>query len=83
MNDEQTYRLRAWREAGGKPGPRRTPGEKAAANPRSLRLAITAKCWDCVGGDADPGARIRIRECSVLACSLRPVRPYQGKDSDE
>lgn len=30
------------------------PIEKAKANPTSLRMAINAKCWDCVGAGCDP-----------------------------
>lgn len=55
------------------------PIEKARRKPTSLRLAITAKCWDCVGGDADPLTRRRIRECSCAGCPLHPVRPFQAK----
>jgi hypothetical protein len=54
------------------------PIEKARRNPKSLRLAITAKCWDCVGAGADPRPRANIRDCGVKACSLYPVRPFQG-----
>jgi hypothetical protein len=69
--------LREWRESGGQIGPRRDPIEKAAANPTSLRLAINAKCYDCVGQDADPAWQRRVRECDCQACSLLAVRPYQ------
>ena len=51
------------------------PIEKAKANPKSLRLAINGKCWDCQSGD--PGTRERIRDCWATDCSLHPVRPYQ------
>ena len=54
------------------------PMEKAARRPTSLRLAINAKCYDCMGRDGDPNWRKRISECSVRSCSLRPVRPYQA-----
>ena len=53
------------------------PIAKARAKPASLRLAITAKCWDCIGGDADPCPRWRIGNCAVTACPLHPQRPYQ------
>lgn len=61
----------------GRATPRLDPVAKAKTKPKSLRLAVTAKCWDCVGGDADPGPRQRIRECGVRRCPLHPVRPYQ------
>ena len=53
------------------------PVEKARRNPKSLRLAIDGKCWDCVGGDADPGPRQRVRDCNIKLCTLWPVRPWQ------
>ena len=53
------------------------PLEKAQAKPQSLRLAINAKCWDCIGGDADPCPRWRIGNCMVSRCPLHPQRPYQ------
>jgi hypothetical protein len=58
---------------------RKNPLEKAAAKPTSLRLAITAKCYDCVGQDADPGWHGRIRDCLCPKCPLHPVRPYQQR----
>lgn len=61
------------------------PIEKARRNPKSLRLAVNAKCWDCIGAGHDPNPRGAIRECTILDCSLYPVRPYQrgdGGDSD-
>lgn len=69
----------AARRAAGDPVVRLDPAERARLNPRSLRLAVTAKCWDCVGGDADPNPRGRIRECSVTRCALHSTRPYQAK----
>jgi hypothetical protein len=70
--------LKAWREAGGVAGPRLDPIQKAAANPKSLRLAITAKCWECMGGGLDPGTREAIRSCTSPACPLYPLRPFQS-----
>lgn len=42
----------------------RDPIEHARDDPKSLRKAINAKCWDCVGADADGAdvARENIRE---------------------
>lgn len=66
---------------------RLNPIDKAKANPTSLRLAITAKCYDCEGQDADPGVRQRIGTCGIKTCPLWPVRPWQrlaaGEDDDE
>ena len=71
-------RLRLWRESGGVSGPRRTPIEKLADNPASLRMAVTAKCYDCIGQDADPAWRWRIGNCGCPACPLFAVRPHQS-----
>jgi hypothetical protein len=65
---------------------RKNPLEKAAAKPTSLRLAISAKCYECVGQDSDPGWHGRIRDCLCPTCPLYPVRPYQqraGVDDEE
>lgn len=74
--------MRARREAG-ETITRRNPLEKAAGKPTSLRLAVSAKCFDCVGRECDPGWRDRIRTCTVARCPLHPVRPYQRDDADE
>jgi hypothetical protein len=67
-----------------KPVERLDPIEKARRNPKSRALAIVAKCWDCVGADADPGTRDRIRTCTSRAtCPLWPLRPYQTGDDDD
>lgn len=75
--------LKAWRESGGQVGPRLNPIERLAINPTSLRLAITAKCYDCMGRDADPGFHRRIRECGCATCPLHAVRPYQRAEGDQ
>ena len=61
---------------------RLSPAEKAAKRPTSLRLAINAKCYDCVGADADPGPKARVRDCAIKTCSLHPVRPWQKSDEE-
>lgn len=53
------------------------PIEKHLRSPSSLRLAINAKCFDCVGRDGDPNWRGRVSECSCTHCPLHSVRPYQ------
>ena len=76
--------LKAWRESGGHTGPRLNPIQRAAANPTSLRLAIRAKCYDCVGQDADPNWQRRVGTCGCTSCPLHAVRPYRrGADHDE
>ncbi len=51
---------------------RLTPAEKARANPKSLRLAINAKCYDCTCDD-----KAAVKHCEITDCSLWPVRPWQ------
>ena len=53
------------------------PLEKLRQNPTSLRAAINAKCWDCVGMDSDPAPKWRIGNCHMSDCGLFAVRPYQ------
>jgi hypothetical protein len=67
------------RRLAGETFPRLDPIAKAAANPRNRKLAIAAKCWDCIGAGADPNPRGAIRECPSENCPLWPVRPYQRK----
>lgn len=57
--------------------------ERALAHPTSKRFAIHARCAQCESGDEDPGWRDRVRGCSVKACSLNTVRPYQPDESAE
>lgn len=54
------------------------PIEKAGRDPKSLRLAINGKCWDCVGQDADPYPKQRVRDCPMIDCTLWPVRPWKN-----
>ena len=56
---------------------KKNPIEKSRDNPRSLRLAINAKCYDCIGQDADPNWRNSIRECTCYDCPLYNVRKYK------
>ena len=50
-----------------------SPSEKAAKNPKSLRLAINAKCWDCVCFQ-----KREVTLCEMTDCSLWPLRPWQN-----
>lgn len=59
------------------------PIEKARRNPKSLRLAINGKCWDCIGAGNDPNPRGAIRDCVIRDCTLHPVRPYQRGDTED
>jgi hypothetical protein len=75
-------RMRELRAAGWKPV-HRNPVEQAEANPNSLKAAVKAFCWTCVGADADPGAKFRVRDCSVTKCSLHAHRPWQAVKGGE
>ncbi|MEX3984034.1 hypothetical protein AB4Y45_34155 [Paraburkholderia sp. EG287A] len=70
-------RMRELREQGWKPV-HRNPVEQAQANPKSVKAAVKAFCWECVGADADPGAKFRVRDCTVTRCALHPHRPWQN-----
>jgi len=59
------------------------PIEKAKRNPKSLRMAINGKCWDCCGAGVDPETRKTIGECTVYHCPLWTLRPYQKKNEGE
>jgi hypothetical protein len=56
---------------------RLNPLEKAKENPKSLRSAVNAKCFECEGEGVDPGWRGRIKGCIIPDCPLHPVRPYR------
>ena len=57
----------------------KTPIENAKDKPTSLRLAINAKCFDCIGCGFDPKPAEAIRSCEIEDCSLWLVRPYRNK----
>lgn len=70
-------KVRELRENGWKPV-YKNPVEQAKANPNSAKAAIKAFCWICVGADADPGAKFRVRDCAVGSkCPLFAHRPWQ------
>lgn len=65
-----------------------SPLEKWVRNPKSLRMAINAHCWQCVGGSNSSEGRIltmrEIRDCRSEVCPLNTVRPYQNaEETDE
>ena len=74
--DKARLAAQAIRDAGGTVR-RLTPRERLERNPRSLRASINVVCWDCEGGDADPGVRKRIGSCTIKSCGNWPNRPYQ------
>lgn len=81
MNDSAKTGLEAYREAV-KSGlievVQLSPVEKLAKNPKSLRLAINAMCYQCMGGYKN-----EIKGCTATGCALYNVRPYRGKDVEE
>lgn len=46
-----------------------------------IAATIKAICFECVGEDADPGPKQRVRDCEIMKCPLRPVRPWQDVKS--
>lgn len=58
----------------------RNPEEKYRdAEKKTRKLAIYAKCYDCVGGDADPAYQWRIGNCIIPGCALYRFRPFQDR----
>lgn len=51
--------------------------EKWEENKTSLRKAVSAQCYMCMGGDDGDNVIKEIRECSSYSCTLREVRPYK------
>ncbi|MDE2468840.1 MAG: hypothetical protein KGL35_08870 [Bradyrhizobium sp.] len=50
----------------------------AAAKGKSLKDLIQGICFECVGAGADPNPKILVRDCAILNCPLRAVRPWQN-----
>ena len=61
----------------------RNPLQKLDDNPKSLRRAVNAKCFDCEGQDADPCWKWRVGNCTCPSCPLFSVRPYQNMEGRE
>jgi hypothetical protein len=80
---ERAREKRREMQARGEAFVRLDPIQKAAANPRSAKMAIKAKCYECCGAGADPGIRATIGGCTVTLCPLHPHRPYQQKDATD
>lgn len=53
----------------------KSPVEKLSENPKSLRLAVNAACFQCMGCSSTSAADIR--GCTSPSCALFEVRPYQ------
>jgi hypothetical protein len=59
---------------------RRTPAERALANPTNKALAIAAFCYRCQDqGENTPHlTKARVRDCTHKTCELWPHRGWQG-----
>lgn len=44
---------------------------------QQLGKVVQTICFECVGGDDDPGPKLRVRDCRCMDCPLHPVRPWQ------
>lgn len=55
---------------------RLNPIEKAQANPKSLRAAINAYCFDCSNEQYK-----EVRLCTAKDCCLWPLRPWQNNET--
>ena len=77
LEEKMEYLRRAQRAQAEKGVRRLSPAAKHSRKPLSLRLAVSHYCWDCSGGDSDPGVAWRIGNCEVGGCPLHPVRPHQ------
>ena len=54
------------------------PMQKAQQNPESLRKAVNAACYDCVGGSHTLNWREEVRNCPLQQkCPLWNVRQYK------
>lgn len=51
--------------------------EKWDENKTSLRKAVSAQCYMCMGGGDGDNVIKEIRDCSSYSCTLREVRPYK------
>lgn len=77
MNEQAKIALQEYREkvaSGEIEVVRLNPIEKSNANPTSLRLAINAMCFECLG---KTGSAQEIRDCTAKNCPLYKVRQYK------
>jgi hypothetical protein len=53
-----------------------TPLQRAKLNPKSLRLAVNAQCYDCIYDKSDVGTwRQQVAACPSANCPLYCQRP--------
>lgn len=61
---------------------RLSPKQKSLLNPKSLRFAVTAHCWECMGGSQGENTRQMVADCTLEGkCMLWTFRPWQNKYS--
>ena len=79
MKDDLYLKARAQRHRRAEKGlpAYRTWDEKIRENPNSRKIAIGAKCWDCVAGDYHKHGIAEIRKCPITECALYKFRPYK------
>ena len=74
--DKQLKKARAKRAENIRLGiPTLNPIEKAKQNPKSMRLAINAFCYECMG--FAKSWRTDVRDCTAPNCPLYGFRPYK------
>lgn len=56
----------------------RNPKERYEDSPKSLKLAIGAFCYECMGYEA--GYISGIKDCSANSCPLYNHRPYKRRN---
>lgn len=76
MHENAKAALQRYHESGQK-AERKNPLEKLDLNRTSLRLAVNARCYQCMGENHDPGVNKRIADCNSEHCALYHVRPYK------
>ena len=70
MTDEHKAKMKAAK----RPDVILDPLQKAQANPKSLRAAINAKCYECCCEQ-----RTEVKLCQCKDCPLFALRPWQNK----
>ena len=54
----------------------KNPMGKAAEDPKSMRKAVNAKCYDCIYDPSGAGSwRDQVRACADNKCSLYSIKP--------
>lgn len=56
------------------------PGRDTSRRKFDYVYIVRARCWQCIGGAEDSGARDRIEQCALSSCALHAVRPYRRAD---